>query len=270
MAPNRSGEPSGCVATESGRPERRCCTRHACLGLPFARVAAAAPRRVGVPGDVDLELGLEGRDALVEVIAGVDVLAVAEQRALRLLALHLAPALELCGATTLAAHLAVDVGLRGTAAVTARFALRVAAGGGGRAVHFASHEPLQFALHRPRIARRRSSKSMSRRSRRSSSRYSFRCNRRSPGRPCIDPSKRPHSSPSRTRRRARCTCRNTERRTRRRSSPACTAPRSHPRPGSGNWRWPSRRCRRSRPTGVRRRCEDRSRKGEDTKKQRSE
>src|SRR5262249_10095641 len=118
---DRGGEARDRVAAEARRAERRRSARHARIG--FAAVAGAR----GVGGHRGVELGLEGSDALLEVVARVDVLPAAEQRAVRLGALCGAAALKLRGASALTAHLAVDVRLRGALAAALRLALRFAA-----------------------------------------------------------------------------------------------------------------------------------------------
>src|SRR5690606_30745085 len=76
-------------------------------GLSLAAVALAAAPRVAV--DLDVVQGLERGDALLEAAAVIDVLAVAEQRAVGLGAAGLAPTLQIDLALDEAVGLAIDL-----------------------------------------------------------------------------------------------------------------------------------------------------------------
>src|SRR5690348_11424311 len=111
------------VAVDLGRGPPR---GHAALPIGAPRLTA----RLRV--HLDIERRLERRDALVELAAVVDVLAVAEQRAFVALALDLTAALHLGLAVSLCIGLAIDltveVGIDFARALATRLAARLAVG----------------------------------------------------------------------------------------------------------------------------------------------
>ncbi len=104
------------------------------MSLSLATIRAAARVAVCISGDLDFEQRLHIGNALVELIANVDVLSVAEKRTLRLAARRFTTALEIGLALDEPAGLAVDLAIHigfGVARTrTTRLALGLAICGG--------------------------------------------------------------------------------------------------------------------------------------------
>src|SRR5262249_12998928 len=122
----RGREPEAVFAWSVGPRDSAAGGARLALGVALVPVALRAPARL----DLHVEDRVERVDSVLQVVAGVDVLPVAEERSGRLRAVRLAPALEVGFARRIALRLtrelAIEVGLGFAAALAARLALGLA------------------------------------------------------------------------------------------------------------------------------------------------